>query len=147
MGIFNGAAIAGATNSNFVLPSLQFTNGGLYSVVVSTDYGSVSNTAYEVVVNPAGVDIKLFPGVIITGSIGTTPIRSKAPPESGQNTNSWVNRGQRHADLNTTQVWVDLSEQRNQIEKYYRVPPRPVVSGNAADRAAHFRIAPRRKIR
>ncbi len=89
-------------------------------MVVSTDYGSVSNTAYEVVVNPAGVDIKLFPGVIITGSIGYTyTIQSTS---NLADTNSWVNEA--NVTLtNTTQVWVDLSEQRNQIEKYYRVLP------------------------
>ena len=55
---FNGVAIAQATNANYVLPALQFTNAGLYSVVVSSAYGSATNATYQLVVNPAEVTTK-----------------------------------------------------------------------------------------
>ena len=67
---FNGQAIAGATASSYALNGIQFTNAGLYSVVVSSAYGSVTNTAYQVVVNPANTSIGLFAGVTIQGTIG-----------------------------------------------------------------------------
>ena len=67
---FNGNAIAGATGSSYDLSSIQFTNAGLYSVVVSSAYGSVTNTAYQVVVNPANIAIGTFAGVYITGTVG-----------------------------------------------------------------------------
>lgn len=66
----NGAAIPNATNSICDLSAIQFSNAGLYSVVVSSAYGSVTNTAYQVVVNPAGIALGLFPGVYITGTAG-----------------------------------------------------------------------------
>ncbi len=42
----------------------------LFSVVVGSEYGSVTNTAYQVVVNPANTSIGLFAGVIIQGTVG-----------------------------------------------------------------------------
>jgi hypothetical protein len=66
---FNGAAIDGATSSTFDFESVQLTNGGIYSVVISSQYGSVTNSA-QVVVNPANTSIGLYPGVTIEGVIG-----------------------------------------------------------------------------
>jgi hypothetical protein len=67
---FNGSAISGATNAAFTLNSIQFTSAGQYSVVVSSTIGSVTNTPYSVVVNPANVSLGLFAGVIIQGTVG-----------------------------------------------------------------------------
>ena len=47
---FNGSPIPGAIGSGYGLGPIQFTNAGLYSVVVSSSYGSVTNQAYQVVV-------------------------------------------------------------------------------------------------
>jgi hypothetical protein len=67
---FNGVAIAQATNANYVLPALQFTNAGLYSVVVSSAYGSATNATYQLVVNPAEVTIAMRPSLTINGAAG-----------------------------------------------------------------------------
>lgn len=68
----DGQLISGATNDTLVFPSLQITNGGLYSVVVTSQYGSVSNTPAALVVNPANVSLGLYAGVIIDGTTGYT---------------------------------------------------------------------------
>lgn len=68
----SGLAVSGATNDTLVFPSLQITNAGLYSVVVSSQYGSISNTPAALVVNPANVSLGLFAGVIIDGTTGYT---------------------------------------------------------------------------
>ena len=67
---FNGATLAGATSATLLLGGIQFTNAGLYSVVVSSILGSVTNAPYQVVVNPANVALGLFAGVIIQGTVG-----------------------------------------------------------------------------
>lgn len=66
----NGVAVAGATNANYLIPTLQFTNGGLYSVIVSSAYGSATNTPCQLVVNPAGVIFAMRPSLTISGSSG-----------------------------------------------------------------------------
>ena len=68
--LFNGIAIAQATNADYVLPALQFTNAGLYSVIVSSAYGSVTNATYQLVVNPAEVSIAMRPSLTINGAVG-----------------------------------------------------------------------------
>ena len=66
----DGVALLGATNETLSLGAIQFTNAGLYYVVVNSPLGSVTNAEYEVVVNPASVSLGLFPGVILTGTVG-----------------------------------------------------------------------------
>lgn len=118
---FNGGLIPGANGSSYDLDSIQFTNAGLYSVVVSSAYGSVTNTAYQVVVNPANIALGTFPGVYITGTVGynytiqgTTNL---ADP------NAWVTI----TNLTLTspmQIWFDGSSDLSQPanpRKFYRV--------------------------
>src|SRR5262249_51373536 len=42
--LFNGAEIAGATNASLLITNAQLAQDGLYSVVVSNSYGSVSSS-------------------------------------------------------------------------------------------------------
>ena len=65
---FNGVAVATATNAVFTLNSVQFTNAGLYTVVVSSAYGSITNAPALLVVNPAGTSIGIYAGVTLTGT-------------------------------------------------------------------------------
>ncbi|NOS69324.1 MAG: immunoglobulin domain-containing protein [Verrucomicrobia bacterium] len=67
-----GQLVSGETNSTLVFPSLQITNAGLYSVVVTSQYGVVTNTPAALVVNPANVSLGLYAGVIIDGTAGYT---------------------------------------------------------------------------
>ena len=85
---FNGQAITGATNSVYTLNDLQFTDAGLYNVVVSSVYGSITNTPYQVVVNPANVSLRICPDVVIQGTVGYSYIIESSTDLS--NTNAWL---------------------------------------------------------
>jgi hypothetical protein len=84
----NGVAINGANGSTLNFPSIQFTNAGLYYVVVTSPYGSVTNTAAEVVVNPAGVSIGFCPALTLSGVVGQSYIIQSSSDLA--NTNAWV---------------------------------------------------------
>jgi hypothetical protein len=102
----NGVAISGATNSTLDFSSIQLTNAGLYSVVISSPLGSVTNAPAQVVVNPAGVSLGLYPGVTISGVVGYHYIIQTTTDLS--NTNSWVTL----TNLTLTQpiqLWVDTN--------------------------------------
>ncbi|MDR3377654.1 MAG: hypothetical protein P4M10_03135, partial [Verrucomicrobiae bacterium] len=85
---FDGVAIPSATNGTYALDDIQFTNAGLYSVVVSSAYGSVTNAAYQVVVNPANISLGICPMVSITGTVGYKYIIQSTADLA--DTNSWV---------------------------------------------------------
>jgi hypothetical protein len=102
----NGVPIAGATGAMLNFTSIQFTNAGLYSVVVSSPYGSITNAAYQVVVNPANISIGLYPGVTISGVAGYSYI-IRSSTNLG-NTNGWVTQ----TNLTLTQpvqLWIDTT--------------------------------------
>ena len=84
----NGIPLAGGTNRAFTIPSIQFTNAGFYSVVVTSAFGSVTNTAAQVVVNPAGVSLGMYPGLTVTGTVGYVYSIQSTPSLS--NTNGWI---------------------------------------------------------
>ncbi len=118
---FNGSAIPGATSSNLVFSSIQLTNAGLYTVVVSSSYGSVTNTPEQVVVNPANVSLGFFAGVIIQGTIGYNyTIQGSIDLSS---TSSWLTL----TNITLTspvQIWSDYSvDVHSGHQKYYRVLP------------------------
>lgn len=118
---FDGAAISGATSNTYTLGDIQFTNAGLYSVVVSSPDGSVTNAAYQVVVNPANIGIGTFPGVYITGTVGYSyTIQSTT---NLADTNSWVT--QTNLTLTSAmQIWFDGSSDLTQPQnprKFYRI--------------------------
>jgi hypothetical protein len=115
----NGVAIAGATSSNLVLSGIQFTNAGSYTVVVSSPYGSVTNTPEQVVVNPANTSIGLFAGVIIQGTVGYNyTIQSST---NLGDANSWITL----TNLTLTspiQIWDDNSVDVHKYpQNFYRV--------------------------
>jgi hypothetical protein len=102
----NGIAVANATNQSLTLSSIQFTNAGLYSVVVNSALGSVTNTPAQVIVNPAGVSLGLYPGITISGVVGYHYVIQRTADLS--DTNSWV------TIANVTlaqpvQLWVDTN--------------------------------------
>ncbi len=119
----NGMAIPGASMATLTLPSIQFTNGGLYSVVVTSSLGSVTNTPALLVVNPAGVSVALYPGVTINGTVGYSYIIQRTGNLS--DTNSWVSV----AGLtltNSTELWVDTNTDASlpaNMQQFYQVLP------------------------
>ncbi len=118
---FDGNAIQDATNQTFVLSDTVFTNAGLYSVVVSSPLGSVTNTPEQVAVNPAGTSLGLYPGVTITGLVGQNYIiqssTNLADPSAWATVTNFT--------LTTSiQLWVDPNVDTSLPEnpyRYYRV--------------------------
>jgi len=117
----NGSAILGATNSAYSLSSVQFTNGGLYSVVVSSPFGSVTNTPALLVVNPAGTSIGLYAGITLTGSAGYTYTIQYTTDLTA--TNAWITLT--NLTLNQPiELWVDTSTNALATpRRYYQVLP------------------------
>lgn len=119
----NGAAIQNATNETLTLSSIQFTDAGLYTVVVGNSFGSVTNPPEQVVVDPAGVSIGLYPGVTISGVVGNNYIIQRTPNLG--DTNSWVTT----ANVTLTQpvqLWVDTNINASlpaNPQNYYQVLP------------------------
>ncbi len=116
----NGVAIADATNPVYSLTNVQFTNGGPYSVVVSSDLGSVTNTAL-LVVNPAGVALGMHASITITGVPGYSYVIQYTTDPAV--TNSWVTL----TNLTLQQpveLWVDTSTNARVVpQRFYRLLP------------------------
>ena len=119
----DGIAIANATNRTLTLTSIQFTNAGLYSVVVNSPLGSVTNTPAQVVVNPAGVSFGFSPTLTIDGVIGYSYVIQSSTNLT--DTNAWVTL----TNLTLTQpvqLWVDTSVDASSpfnSRYFYRVLP------------------------
>ena len=120
----DGNAIDGATNQTLTLTGVQFTNAGLYSVVVTSPLGSVTNTPEQVVVNPAGVSFGgLYPSVIIQGVVGYNYVIQSTANLS--DTNSWVTV----TNLTLTQpiqLWIDSNTDASlpaNPNRFYKVLP------------------------
>ncbi len=102
----DGLAIENATSQEFTLTSIQSTNAGLYSVVVSSSLGSVTNPPAQVIVQPAGVSLGLYPGVTIDGVVGYNYTIRRTTDLS--NTNSWVTMTNLTL-AQPVQLWVDTN--------------------------------------
>jgi hypothetical protein len=119
----DGDAILNATNETLDLSSIQFTNAGLYSVVVSSPLGSVTNAPEQVVVDAAGVSLGLYAGVTVSGTVGNTFI-IQATSNLGD-PNSWVSVGTLTLE-EPVQLWVDISTNvsvAGTTQRFYRVLP------------------------
>jgi hypothetical protein len=63
--------LTGQTNSCLTLMSLQASQAGLYSVVVTNAFGSVTSAPAQLVVNDACVGICMYAGLTIAGQAGS----------------------------------------------------------------------------
>ena len=119
----DGIAVLDATNSTLTLSSIQSTNAGLYSVVVTAAYGSVTNMPEQVIVNPAFVSLSICPNLVIQGTVGFNYIIQSTTDLI--NTNSWITE----TNLTLTQpveYWDDTSadvRDPDNPHKFYRVLP------------------------
>jgi hypothetical protein len=120
----NGVAINNATNSALKFTGIQPTNSGLYTVVVTSPLGSVTNTPEQVVVNPAGVAFGgIYPSVVIQGVVGYNYIIQDNANLA--DTNTWVTL----TTLTLTQpieLWVDTNTDASlpvNPLRFYRVLP------------------------
>ena len=64
--------LAGETNTQLMLTSLQPTNAGLYSVVVSNLSGTTTSSSAQLVINDACVDLQMYAGLNISGLPGVS---------------------------------------------------------------------------
>ena len=123
----NGIAIRGAINQTLTLTSIQFTNSGLYSVVVSSPLGTVTNMPAPVVVHPAGVSLRMYPdmhpGVTVSGVVGYTYfIQSNLDLT---HSNAWTTVATLTL-TNPVQVWEDITVNAalpSNAQRFYRVLP------------------------
>jgi hypothetical protein len=100
----DGTPIEGATASSLVMPNLEATNAGNYSVVVTNSYGSTTSSNAYLTVNPAGVSLALYSGITIDGVVGFTYGIQLTTDLS--NTNSWA--GVTNITLSVpTDIWYD----------------------------------------
>ena len=99
-----GSPISDGTNQTSTLTDIQFTNAGFYSVVVSSALGSATNAPAQVVVEPVGVSLGLFPGIMIQGMIGDNYIIQSTTNLGGGN--PWATVA--HLTLTQpVQIWID----------------------------------------
>jgi hypothetical protein len=84
----NGSAVLNATNPILNFANIQFTNAGLYSVVVTSGLGSATNPPAQVVVNAAGVTLVFNPALIINGVAGNSYVIQSTTNLT--NTNTWI---------------------------------------------------------
>lgn len=114
----SGLAISDATNSTLVFPSVQISDAGAYFVVVTSAYGSVTNTPADLVVNPAEVSIALYAGITIHGTIGYN-----YGIEYATNLQNAVWQYLTNVTLSQpTEIWVDTSvPAAERARRFYRV--------------------------
>jgi len=120
-----GVAIPGATSSALTFASIQLTNAGLYSVIVSSPLGSVTNAPAQLVVNPAGTSLGLYPGLTIQGVVGYSYVIQATTNLS--NTNSWVTLTNLIL-AQPVQLWVDTNVNASlpaNPNRFYQVLPGP----------------------
>jgi hypothetical protein len=119
----DGVPIAGAIDSDLNLISVQFADAGLYSVVVTSPFGSATNAPAELVVTPAGIGLGLYPGVTISGVVGYHYIIQSTT--NLQDTNSWVTR----TNITLTvpvQLWLDTDANASlpsNPHRFYKILP------------------------
>jgi hypothetical protein len=106
-GATNAMRIPGATNATLAMTDLQFTNAGAYSVVVSDSVGdSIPSSNANLIVNPAGVSLALFPGLIISGVVGSNYVIQSTT--NLNITNSWMTVANLTL-LSPVELWVDTN--------------------------------------
>ena len=116
----DGVAIGGANGATYYISSLQFTNAGAYSVVVSSAYGSVTNMASSLVVRPSDTLFGIYAGITVQGTIGN----SYSIQYSSDLVN-WITATNITLDQPAAN-WTDYSaDYRNNPGRYYRVIPAP----------------------
>ncbi len=103
---FNGSPIPGANSPGLTFPSIQFTNNGFYSVIVTSPFGSVTNVAEQVALDPALVTLGFSPTLRITGAPGDSYLIQRSADLT--NTNNWKNMANVTL-FQQQQIWVDTS--------------------------------------
>ena len=118
----DGLAVDSATNRTYSFPSVQLGDAGMYSVVVSSPLGSVTNTA-QLVVNKSNIDLGMYAGITISATVGDVFTIQYSTNLSV--TNGWITL----TNLTLQQpdeLWVDTTvDALTRAHRYYRVLPAP----------------------
>ena len=115
----DGAPLTWGTNATLEFSTIQISDGGLYSVVVSSEWGSVTNTPAQLVINPANIRIGIYAGITIEGVPGYTYGIQYTTDLT--DTNSWATLTN-HTLTQPAEIWVDTSvEVGTALRRYYRV--------------------------
>jgi len=112
--------ISWATNSSLILTNLQSSDAGDYNVVVTNVSGSVISANASLMINPVGVSLGLFPGVIIQGAVGKN-YAIQYTTNIGPNP-SWTTLTN-FTLAQTPQTWVDITNNvagASLQRRYYR---------------------------
>ncbi len=121
----NGTPIPGATNCALVFSSIQFTNAGNYSVIVSNSFGSATNGPAALTVTSALYTIGFSPNLTITGTVGYSYIIQRT--QNLADSNGWVTAGSITL-TQPVQLWVDTNLDTItpcSSQYFYRVLPDP----------------------
>jgi hypothetical protein len=119
----DGVILPGATNQAFTLNDLKFEDAGNYWVQVTTAYGDAFSSPAILKVNPAGVSLGAYAGLLIDGVVGRT--YSIQCTTNLKDTNSWTTL----TNITLTepkQLWLDTSADLrapNQTNRIYQVKP------------------------
>ena len=113
----DGTAIPSGTSATLMFPTVQLTDAGLYSVVVSSPWGSATNTPAQLVVNPANISLAMYAGVTIDGVAGYT--YGIQYSTDLRNTNAWVTVTNYTLSI-PVETWIDF-ESAGGLKRFYRV--------------------------
>ena len=119
----DGVPMDGANLPALYFASIQFTNAGVYSVVVTSPFGSVTNEAAQVVVNPAEVSLGFYPGLTFNNVSGNSYVIQSSADLT--NTNGW-NTLTNLTVTQPVQLWVDTNANASSPFKsktFYRILP------------------------
>ncbi|HSU55425.1 MAG TPA: immunoglobulin domain-containing protein [Candidatus Dormibacteraeota bacterium] len=117
----DGVLIAQGTNATLQLTDIELTDGGTYTCVITNILNATTSAPVHLTINPAGISLGLFAGVIIDGAVGKTYGIQYTTAILGSN--SWVPL----TNVTLTQpvqIWVDTTvdvhSPGNQV-RFYRV--------------------------
>jgi hypothetical protein len=116
-----GLAISWAMNSTLSLSNLDFTDAGDYWAVVTNSVASVTSTPANLLVNPAGVSLGMYPGLTIQGVVGRT--YGIQYVTSLSETNQWTTLTSITL-AQPVQLWVDTNANASlpiNSQRFYRV--------------------------
>jgi hypothetical protein len=117
----DGNAIAGGTSATLDFPVVELSAAGMYSVVISSPYGSVTNPPAQVIVNPANMWLGMYAGVTIEGVPGYSYTIQYSTDLT--DTNSWVTATNLTL-VQPVELWVDTSVNvhgGNSPKRFYRI--------------------------
>ena len=119
----NGVSLPNQTSATLTLSNMPVTAAGLYTVIVTSPLGSVTNPPEQVVVEPAGLALGFYPFLTISGVSGYSYIIQSSTNLA--NSAAWITL----TNLTLTQpiqLWVDTSvvaSSPQNPKNYYRVLP------------------------